>query len=760
MPDVSFLAANGLYGATWVLCEGGILGYDCLQTNGQFTDASTFSGAGGTSASTPAFAGMLALVEQSTGSRLGQANDVLYRLAATKYSTVFHDVVTGDNAVVCQAGSLGCGSNGFTTGYDAAPGYDLASGLGSVDVAALVANWGTAIGTSTGTTLTINGARTPVSVTHGTSLNINVAVTPATASGSAGLVASTSLIGGQLAIPLTNGIGSTTYNGLPGGTYTLYARYSGDATDAASSSSPISINIAPEASTTNLTVNPYTALTATPIPTNNAIPYGSYIFSDAFVYGTAEGQSATQGQATGTVTFLDNGTAIGTSDITSLDNASFPGLAKGVYPFTAGTHVLTASYAGDASYKANTSAPVSFTVLKGVTQMSVVPASLATNTVTNDIITVYLATTGLGTTPTGTVTLQANGTTLGTTSTIVQGSQSNGLVLGFATITIAGSQLQQGANTLTATYTGDGNYVGGMASVVVTNSKATFSLSGSPINLTAGSTTGDTATVRVTPLNDFTGAVNLSCAVTSEPAGATSPVTCSVPATVNVSGLAAVAGTLTANSTSTTTGGSYVVTITGVDALTGKLTASTTSTVTVTGATLTPAFTLSSAGGITIAPGASTGNTSVISVSPAGGFTGAVALSCAVTSSPTAALDLPTCSLSNPSVTITGTATATSTITIGSTSTITASLEKQLGGGGVALGLLLIVLPIRRRRLAPLLCLTLLAGLGMMTGCSSPSSGPTTPTNPGTTAGAYVVTVFGTASSVAPATTTVSVSVN
>ncbi|MBB5059133.1 hypothetical protein HDF16_003856 [Granulicella aggregans] len=760
MPDVSFLAANGLYGATWVLCEGGILGYDCLTTDGQFTDSTTFSGAGGTSASTPAFAGMLALVEQSTGSRLGQANDVLYRLAGTKYSTVFHDVVTGDNAVVCDAGTSGCGSNGFTTGYDAVPGYDLASGLGSVDVAALVANWGSASGTSTATTLKINGAGTPVSVTHGTSLDINVAVSPTTASGSAGLVASTSLIGGQLAIPLTNGVGTTTYNGLPGGTYTLYARYGGDASDAASSSSPISINIASEPSTTNLTVNAYTALTASTITTNNAIPYGSYIFSDAFVFGTAEGQTASLGQATGTVTFLDNGSAIGTGDVTALDYASFPGLSKGVYPFTAGTHVLTASYAGDASYQANVSAPVSFTMLKGTMQISVVPASAATNTVTNDIITVNLATNGLGAVPTGTVTLQANGVTLGSTSTIVQGAQANGLVFGFATITIKGSDLQQGANTLTATYTGDSNYVAGTANVVVTSSKATFSLSASPISVTAGSTTGDTTTVRVTPLNDFTGVINLTCAVTSAPAGATSPVTCAVPATVNVSGLGAVAGTLTVNTTSETTGGSYVVTITGVDALTGKLTATATSDVTVTGATLTPAFTLSNAGAIMIAPGASTGNTSVISVSPAGGFTGAVALSCAVTSSPAGAADPLTCSLSNPTVTITGTAAATTTVTISSTAATTASLENRFGGGGIALGLMLIILPMRRRRFVPLFCLILLAGLGMMTGCSSSPSTPVKTANPGTSEGAYVVTVFGTASSVAPATTTVSVTVN
>lgn len=760
MPDVSFLAGNGLYGAAWLVCEGGIAGNDCETTNGQFTSSTTFSGAGGTSAATPAFAGMLALVEQSTGSRLGQANNVLYSLASTQYSSAFHDVTSGDNAVVCANGSSGCGSNGFTTGYDAVTGYDLASGLGSVDAAAMVRNWGSAVGTTTATTLTINGAATPVSVMHGTPLNFNVAVTPATASGSVALVANTSLLGGQLAIPLANGAGSMSYNGLPGGAYTLYARYSGDSSDASSSSTPISINISPESSTTSLTINAYTPQGTVPITTLNSIPYGSYIFSEAFVYGSAEGRTATQGQATGTITYVDNGNTLGTAGITSLDYASFPGLSKGVYPFTAGTHTMTASYPGDTSYSQSTSAPITFTVLKGITQISVVPTNASTNSVTNDTITVNIATNGLGTTPTGTVTLQLGSTTLGTTTTILSSATKSGLVLGYATFTIAGNQLQQGANTLVATYTGDNNYAGGTASVVVTMSEATFSLSATSINVTAGSTSGDTASLRLTPLNDFTGLVNLSCAVTAAPANAISPVTCMVPATLNLSGLSAVTGTLTANTTGSTTGGSYTVTINAVDAATGAIKVSTTSTVTVAGTTLTPAFALSNGGDISIAPGASTGNTSVISVTPSGGFTGPVALACAVTSSPTTAADPLTCSLSNPTVSITGSTAATSTLTISSTSSNAAALERGLGGGGIAFAVLLFIAPVRRRRLAPFLCILALAGVGMLTGCGGGSQAPTPPANPGTTAGAYVVTISGTASSAAPSITTVKVTVN
>jgi subtilase family serine protease len=87
----------------------------------------------GTSAATPSFGGMLALVQQTTGTRLGNANPILYRLGVEQYQSsgvnVFHDVTTGDNGVP--------GMDGYFSG----PGYDLATGLGSLDVAALVNAW-------------------------------------------------------------------------------------------------------------------------------------------------------------------------------------------------------------------------------------------------------------------------------------------------------------------------------------------------------------------------------------------------------------------------------------------------------------------------------------------------------------------------------------------------------------------------------------------------------------------------------------------
>ncbi len=771
LPDVSLLSANGLYGAVWVLCEdNAATGLDCANTNGVFASGARFSGAGGTSASTPAFAGMLALVVQATGSRLGNANNVLYALAAKKYSTVFHDVTSGNNAVVCTSGSPDCGDNGFTTGYNATTGYDLASGLGSVDAAAMLANWSSAVGASSATALTINGSTSPVSVIHGASLGFAVNVTPSTATGAAALITtatapagSPTLSGQSATIDVAGGTGTTTYNGLPGGQYAIYANYGGDSNTAASQSNSISVNIAAEPSSTLLSLNAYT-LTQASITDLNAIPYGSYIFADTSVYGTAEGYEGSQGDATGTMSNLDNGASIGTSTITSGNFASFPALTAGVYPYAVGTHIVTAKYPGDASYKANTSNAVSFTVVKGVTKPVLFSAVTSLVSNTTDKVEVDITTGSLAKAPTGTITLTSNGVTLGTSSTLAAGnSLSDGTAVGSATFNVSGSQLANGVNTLTATYSGDSNYAGSTGNTTVTVSQAAFTLTAGAIALNAGSTAGNTSTVTANSSGGFAGVVNLGCAVTTSPANAISPITCSIPASIVLTGTSAATTTLTANSTTSTTAGTYVITVTGTDAATGKVTAAATSTVTVTGI---PGVALTNSGPITVTAGASTANSSTLTVTPSNGFTGAVALSCAVSTAPAGANDPITCALSPGSVTISGVAPATSTLAIGSTAATNSAVKGaslRVFTGSVIAGVLLFFIPSRRcRQACGLLSIFALMALGGLVGCGGSSGSKTTPpaTIPGTTAGAYVVTVTATPAGGSPQTVAVSVTVN
>ena len=109
--------------------------------------------AGGTSVAAPCMAGMMALVVQQHG-RQGNANPGLYRLAQTA-PAVFRDITAGTDSVP------------GVTGHNAGPGYDLCTGLGSVDGSALVQNWAAA-GQPLAATVTQPGAQ--ITVASGTSL--------------------------------------------------------------------------------------------------------------------------------------------------------------------------------------------------------------------------------------------------------------------------------------------------------------------------------------------------------------------------------------------------------------------------------------------------------------------------------------------------------------------------------------------------------------------------------------------------------------
>jgi uncharacterized protein (TIGR03437 family) len=102
---------------------------------------------GGTSASTPSFAGMVALLNQYLLSKgtiskpgLGNINPNLYRMAQANDGS-FHDIMTGDTMIPCVQGSPNC-VNGLL-GLRAGAGYDLTTGLGSVDANKLITNWTT-----------------------------------------------------------------------------------------------------------------------------------------------------------------------------------------------------------------------------------------------------------------------------------------------------------------------------------------------------------------------------------------------------------------------------------------------------------------------------------------------------------------------------------------------------------------------------------------------------------------------------------------
>jgi hypothetical protein len=81
----------------------------------------------------------VALINQKTNASQGNVNPVLYNLAVTA-PAAFHDITFGGNQVPCVSGTPDCGSSGMI-GYSAGPGYDQATGLGSIDALSLVTAW-------------------------------------------------------------------------------------------------------------------------------------------------------------------------------------------------------------------------------------------------------------------------------------------------------------------------------------------------------------------------------------------------------------------------------------------------------------------------------------------------------------------------------------------------------------------------------------------------------------------------------------------
>jgi hypothetical protein len=247
VPDVSLNAAAQHDG--YVVCSQGSCANGFLASNGQ---ANVF---GGTSFVAPSLAGILALVEQHLGSgALGNIGPTLYGLASgPTASSIFHDIITGNNSVVCSQGTPNC-PNGGAIGYNAGTGYDLASGLGTLDVNMLVINWASAKPTGTGSTIgailsttTVTTSTASCAINSATlALNVTVA-TGSPSSNSSGIPTSGAVPTGTVQVlidnvavgtpqALVNGVAAVSLSTvtISSGGHTVSAVYSGDATFAGS----------------------------------------------------------------------------------------------------------------------------------------------------------------------------------------------------------------------------------------------------------------------------------------------------------------------------------------------------------------------------------------------------------------------------------------------------------------------------------------------------------------------------------------------
>ncbi|HET6844826.1 MAG TPA: Ig-like domain repeat protein [Candidatus Angelobacter sp.] len=295
---------------------------------------------------------------------------------------------------------------------------------------------------------------------------------------------------------------ATFTTGLAAGSHSITATYSGDlnfSSSSASGAGGVSQTVNQSASTTNLSSTPNPSIS------------GQTVTFTAAVAAVAPGS----GTPSGTVTFFDNGTQIGSAALNSSGVTTFTtGLA-------AGSHSITATYSGDLNFSTSSAtgaAGVLQTVNKSpstTTLSSTQNPSISGQPVT--FMATVIASGGRGT-PTGTATFLDNGSPIGT-ATLNAGSAS-----------LTSSPLPAGTHAITMTYAGDINFNASQNSVSQTVNLDPTGLGGGgtpedfTITLqknTAQLSDGQTFTTQVTltPVNGLTGGVTTLCS--GLPAGAT-----------------------------------------------------------------------------------------------------------------------------------------------------------------------------------------------------------------------------------------------
>jgi subtilase family serine protease len=573
-PDVSLFASVGFNGTAYVLCQGDRIG-PCYVNSGSVSVELV----GGTSASAPAFAGVMALVNQKQSNtsnpapRQGNANNVLYALAkksgasctsspAEAANCLFNDVTKGNsflptgkpgvgtNSVPCQAGSLDCstaigGGNGVlvdpahTTieAWTAIAGYDMTTGLGSVNVTNLATAWGTASSVGTTTTLTLSPT---TGIKHGSSENVGVNVTVTANTGTGTPTGDVSLIASfagpppttqgldHFTLSSTGAVTNATTQSLPGGTYNVTAHYAGDGTNAPSDSSAVQVTVAAENSQTFIVVPTFDS-TGNLVSGNAAtMTYGTPAIIRMYVTNTSATANpsgppsplcAQVNQMTcpsGTVALTDNGTLVDTGTYV-LNNAGYTRDLQPLLP--GGTHSLLAQYAGDGSYKASTSATDTIAITPAPSQNQIYAPQLNVIGQSVQIQATVTIPVYRGVAPTGTFTFYDGNAVLSgqvTTTAFAGSATTYPTISGYITTTFTSF----GVRNVTATYTGDANYASSTSAVANVDAEypVTVNLSVTPSTVLYGTPVNIIATVTANhSAPPLTGTIGLSIALNGNP---------------------------------------------------------------------------------------------------------------------------------------------------------------------------------------------------------------------------------------------------
>ena len=304
--------------------------------------------------------------------------------------------------------------------------------------------------TQSPTTTTLTSSLNPS--TFGTSVAFTATLSPSTATGTVTFKDGATTLGTGT---LSGGTATLNISTLSVAVHSLTASYGGDTNDATSTSSTLTqtVNQAPTTTTLTSSLNPST--------------FGASVTLTA---------TLTPSTATGTVTFKDGATNLGTGTLSS-------GVATlNISTLSVAAHSLTASYGGDTNDATSTSAALPQTVHQATTTTTLTPSLNPSTFGTAVTLTATVA----PSTSTGTVTFKDGATTIGT-----------GILSG-GTATLNTSTLSVASHSLTASYGGDTNDATSTSSTltqIVNQATTTTTLTSSPNPSTFGASVSLTATV-------------------------------------------------------------------------------------------------------------------------------------------------------------------------------------------------------------------------------------------------------------------------
>lgn len=335
-------------------------------------------------------------------------------------------------------------------------------------------------------TVTVNPAATTMTLgaSGGSGVPVTLTATIAHTAGSAAPTGSVTFYDGATVLgtaqPTGSGVAVFATSTLASGPHSVTAAYSGDANYAASSTSAVNITVTTIPTSTSVLSSTAAATVGSPV---------SFTATVAHASGAAT--------PTGTVTFFDGATQLGSA---ALGNSGAAVLTTS--SLAIGNHTVTATYSGDSMYAGSSSsagATVSITTVATTTTLA--GNSNNGTLVVGSTLTLTVNVSGAVGTPQGTVTLTDGTTTLGT------------LTLQNGAGTFSTSTLAIGTHAITASYAGNGTFAASQSTPlnVVVTGVPDFTATANPSSLTIASGSSGTTTLTFTPVNGYTGTIQMSC---------------------------------------------------------------------------------------------------------------------------------------------------------------------------------------------------------------------------------------------------------